>query len=119
MLSTSLSPRPPLPTASGAPARCGGVLRVSAAPQPPPALEVARFYLATPPTRTAHPSGISQAVCALQRGGVGACRSMRHVARFAGRNAGANCNRALYDKSTTLGRQMDAVGELKWGNLLR
>mgnify|MGYP007118498278 CR=1 FL=1 len=43
-----------LPRPSGAPGRCGGVLRVSAAPQPPPALEVARFYLATPPTRTAH-----------------------------------------------------------------
>ena len=78
------------------------MLRVSAAPQPPPALEVARFYLATPPTRTAHPSGVLQAVCALWRGGVGTCRSTRHVARFAGRNAGADCNRTLYDKRMLL-----------------
>jgi len=48
------TPRRALPTPSGAPGRCGGVLRLSAAPQPPPALEGARFYLATPPTRTAH-----------------------------------------------------------------
>ncbi|CAG1011045.1 hypothetical protein ANAEL_04078 [Anaerolineales bacterium] len=82
------SPRRALPVPSDAPARCGGVLRLSAAPQPPPALEVARFYLATPPTRTAQPlrslaGGLARST--FLRGGVGACRSTRHVARFAGR----------------------------------